>query len=541
MVDLSKTLYANLRSTAERHPNDTAFTFLDARLRPTHYTYQALFERADWLAKALETRALDASAPFGVLLQSQEAQVVHYLAALSLGLTPAILTPPNRKLNREYHLETVRAVAEYCRFSAIVIDVEGLDLDATLLEAWSLREIRRGTGCSPARVKNAALLQFSSGTTGIKRGVLVSDEAALLQLKAYAEATGLRRDDRILSWLPLYHDMGFIACLNLPLVFGVHCIMMRPLDWVARPAMYLQAASAYRATLGWNPNFAYAFMAERVRREDLKGVQLETLRGLVNCSEPVTHESQRRFVSKFSAYGLRPDVFWGCYAMAETTFALTHGLSSDGDYLDYQGPARGAPLSATLPLISVGRPIAGAELVVVDEQARPQPDRVLGEIWVKSPFNFAGYYNNPEATANAFHEGWYRTGDIGYRVGNEFFVCSRKKDLLIVAGVNIFPQDIEDLVSDVEGVHAGRVAVFAEFDPKHQTEKVIVLAESSLPESEQIDALVRLRQRLLATLQIANFEVHLVSPGWLIKSSAGKMARKANRDKWAASRRVVQA
>jgi acyl-CoA synthetase (AMP-forming)/AMP-acid ligase II len=461
--------------------------------------------------------------------------VLHYLAALALGLTPAILTPPNRKLNREYYAETMRAVANYCRFSAVVTDVPGLDLGATVLEAGNLRGARRPGRLPPPGATGAALLQFSSGTTGIKRGVLVSDRAALLQLGAYAEAIGLRRDDRILSWLPLYHDMGFIACLNLPLLFGVHCVQMHPLDWVARPAMYLQAASAYRATLGWNPNFAYAFMAERARPADLEGVRLGSLRGLVNCSEPVTYESQNRFLAAFSAYGLRPDAFWGCYAMAETTFALTHGRSSDGGYLDHRGPAEGAPLRASLPLVSVGRPIRGVELAVVNGEGRRQPERALGELWVRSPFNFTGYFNNLEATAAALQGGWYRTGDVGYRVGDEFFVCSRKKDLLIVGGVNVFPQDIEDLVSQTDGVHPGRVAAFSEFDPRHQTDKVVVLAESGAPEPEQADLIVRIRQRILAALQVANFEIHLVPPGWLIKSSAGKIARKPNQAKWAAS------
>jgi acyl-CoA synthetase (AMP-forming)/AMP-acid ligase II len=320
----------------------------------------------------------------------------------------------------------------------------------------------------------------------------------------------------------------------MPLVSGVHSIMMHPLDWVVSPGMFIQAASKYQATLSWNPNFAYSFMAQRVRLEQTEGVDLSSLRGLVNCSECVTLESQHRFLDRFVPLGLKPNVFWGCYAMAETTFALTHGETSDLAYLDSLGPTN-ASVSLKPPLVSVGRPLEGVELVVKDDQSVTLPERHLGEIWARSPFNFSGYYGNPSATEAAFHDGWYKTGDLGYRVGDEYFICSRKKDLLILSGINVFPQDVEEAVAAVEGVSAGRVAAFAHFDPQFQTERLFVLGESQLPEEGHGELIVRIRQRLLATFQIANFEVRLVPPGWLVKSSAGKMSRRANQAKWSAT------
>ena len=399
----------------------------------------------------------------------------------------------------------------------------------------------RNTGCSlPASEEkqqqkindDAALLQFSSGTTGIKRGVLLSDRAVLEQLLAYSTAIGLSRDDRIVGWLPLYHDMGFMTSLNMPLVLGVHSIMMQPLDWVANPGMYLKAVSDYRATLGWHPNFAYSFMSQRVRDDDLEGLDLSSLRGLANCSEPVTKDSQDRFRERFAPSGLGKDVFWGCYAMAETAFALTHGTCADSGYLDGEGPTDAWSRDTSAAFVSVGRPIHGVELIVADEHGQPLADRRLGELLAKSPFNLTGYYNNPEATTNAFSADWYRTGDLGFRVGSEFYVCGRKKDLLIVGGVNLYPQDVEELVSQIPGIQPGRVAVFSVFDSRAQTERVVVLAEADIPVSEKMTLIVAVRQRILACFQIANFDVELISPGWLIKSSSGKMARGANRDKW---------
>jgi fatty-acyl-CoA synthase len=184
----------------------------------------------------------------------------------------------------------------------------------------------------------------------------------------------------------------------------------------------------------------------------------------------------------------------------------------------------------------VGRPLATVLLSVRSDAGDELPDRRVGEFWVKSPFTFSGYYNDPGATAEAFSDGWYRTGDLGYRVRDAFYVIGRKKDVIIVGGVNIFPQDVEELVSGTEGVVPGRVAAFSDFDPSLQTEKVTVLAESELEGPAARQAVIATRQRLLASFQLASFDVHLVPPGWLVKASSGKMARGANRRKWSLER-----
>jgi acyl-CoA synthetase (AMP-forming)/AMP-acid ligase II len=296
--------------------------------------------------------------------------------------------------------------------------------------------------------------------------------------------------------------------------------------------MYLQGISRYRATLGWNPNFAYAFMAERVRQRDLVNLDLSSLRGLINCSEPVTQESQDRFLKAFSPCGLDNQVFWGCYAMAETVFALTHGVSEDAGYLDDEGPSQSALRTGSKPFVSVGRPLEGVELMIADQAGHPCTDRQMGEFWVKSPFNLTGYYQNPEATRDVFHQQWYRTGDLGYRAGREFFVCGRKKDVLIIGGVNIYPQDIEDAISQIDGIQKGRVAAFGVFDALIQSQGIVVLAEPAGAVENAHTLIARIGQQITAGFHISNFEIHLVAPGWLVKSSAGKMARRANRLKW---------
>jgi fatty-acyl-CoA synthase len=292
----------------------------------------------------------------------------------------------------------------------------------------------------------------------------------------------------------------------------------------------LRAASRYQATLGWNPNFAYAFMAARAQPDDLTELDLGSLRGLVNCSEPVTWESQQRFLDRFACAGLRRDVFLGCYAMAETTFALTHGASSDGQSLDFRGPAEASAFSGQIPFVSTGRPLPGVEVKVADGEGTAIPDGHLGEILVRSTFMFSGYYK--VSAPELFVDGWYRTGDVGYRLDDQLFVCGRRKDMLIVGGINVFPQDLEEVASRAEGVRPGRVVSFSEFDSRVQTEKIVVLAEIDAPDMRERAIVSEIRQRILAAFQIANFEVHLVPTGWLIKSSSGKMARRANKARW---------
>ena len=517
-------------TSGERYPDDLAFTFLDCELNAREYSYKQLWAAVTNVAGRLKQLGFTNKTPIGILLHSQESQVIHYLAALSVGLIPAILTPSNRKLRPEIFEETIKSLVECCRFSAIITDTDVLTVDATLLEPETLKIVRNSQRRADP-IEDTAILQFTSGTTGIKRGVEISHSAIIRSLHVYAEAIRLGRSDKILSWLPLYHDMGFIACLNLPLAFSVHCIMINPLDWVANPSLFIQAASQYRATLSWNPNFAYAFMAGRVGLEQLDNIDLSCLRALVNCAEPVTVESQRRFKARFGTYGLKNNVFRGCYAMAEATFALTDGQEDDPGYLDVLGPL-GSDLVVKLPQISVGHALPDIELAIVDEANRHVADREMGELWVKSPLLFTGYYNNPDATAVAMRGEWYKTGDLGYRVGQEYYVCSRKKDLLILNGVNIFPQDVEELVSSVDGVTAGRVVAFSQFSEQFQSDMLIVLAESGAPVSEKKDITIRIRQAILAMFQVANFHVHLLPTMWLIKSSSGKIARLANKTKW---------
>lgn len=393
-----------------------------------------------------------------------------------------------------------------------------------------------------------ALLQHSSGTTGLQKGVALAHRAIFEQLERYGRAIGFSREDVVVSWLPLYHDMGLIAGFLMPLLDGARLVLMSPLDWVRAPHMLMQAISAHKGTLCWLPNFAYNFCAQKIREEDLSGVDLSSMRAFINCSEPVYIASHEMFVQRFAPYGVRMAMLATCYAMAETVFAVTQspiGAPAHVDRVDREAlhrerharPADGAGVQGVQRVLSSGRAIEGVKIRVLDEQRCPLPDRHVGELAVHTSHMLTEYYRRPDATAEAFHEGWYLTGDMGYLADGEVYVLGRKKDLIIIGGRNIYPRDIEALVNTVEGIHAGRVAAFGIPSPERGTEDLAVVAEvdGDLTDGRARAIAAEVRRAIAVGSDLMVRYVEIVPRGWLIKTSSGKVARAANREKFLAA------
>jgi acyl-CoA synthetase (AMP-forming)/AMP-acid ligase II len=388
------------------------------------------------------------------------------------------------------------------------------------------------------------LLQHSSGTTGLQKGVALSHQAVFNQLQAYRQALHLNDGDVIVSWLPLYHDMGLIAGFLMPVLGGVKLVVMSPFDWVRAPVRILQAAHKYRGTLTWLPNFAYNFCAQKIRERDLEGLDLSSLRAISNCSEPMRYESHVAFYERFKKYGLRYEALATCYAMAENVFAVTQGgidapvvvdeIDRDGMQVERVArPANGSDGRPTIKMLSAGPAISNTECKVVDEQGRTLPDRVIGEIALRSDCMLTEYYHRPDATEKAFRDGWYLTGDYGYMDGREVYVAGRKKDLIIVGGKNVYPQDIELLAMQAPGVHAGRVSAFGVDNPDLGTEDVVVVAEvdaTGEEEKEQIARAIEAAVNRGSAIKLR--EVYIVNPPWVVKTSSGKTARLANKEKY---------
>ena len=366
---------------------------------------------------------------------------------------------------------------------------------------------------------------------------MMTNRQILNQIDSYARALKLDPAfDKVASWLPLYHDMGFIACFVMPLVHGIETVQMSPFDWVAHPWMLPVAVSARRATLSWLPNFAYHLLVTRCTPQHLETVDLSSWRQIVNCSEPCTYNAFERFCEYFAAYGLSRAALGVSYASAETIFAVTEGgvrrpvVVRRVDSRAYHAETRVVDSAAGMPLVGCGRTIDGARIEIRNERVEAVPPDTIGEIWVQASFLMQGYFCRPELDAEVLRGGWYRTGDLGcIDAHGELFVTGRLKDLIIVGGINVPPQDVEDIASTVPGVIAGRAVAIGVWDKALETQRLVVLVESldrSAAERTRID--LAIRSAIAARTQVQVSDVLVLPRGTLRKSTSGKLSRAAN-------------
>jgi fatty-acyl-CoA synthase len=537
-------------------PDQTALTLLFSRQPPIVWTYRDLMVKAAGYAAALEKAGVQPGEVVILIHDHGEDLAASFFGAVLRGAIPSIMPFLTEKLAPDQYRSALAALFEICTPAAV----------ATYPEF--VAEVRRAAGDhSPLRTvlvsgeipaqphpdfdhwpglkrspEDIVLLQHSSGTTGLQKGVALSHQAVFNQLDSYARALRLSAEDVIVSWLPLYHDMGLIAGFLMPILRRVPLVLMSPFDWVRAPYRLLQAISQYRGTLCWLPNFAYNFCAQKIRSRDLEGVDLSSLRAAINCSEPTYWSSHQMFLERFQPYGLRGSALATCYAMAENVFAVTQsGIDTpttvdrvdQRSLLTRQVAAAAADDSQAVRLLSAGQPIAGTAVRVIDPQGNDLPERHIGEIALQSNCMLTGYYRRPDLTEQAFMDGWYLTGDLGYLAGGELYVTGRKKDLIIVGGKNIYPQDLERLASEAEGVHPGRVVAFGVFNEQAGTEDVVIVAEVDVADPAERQRIAEsVRVRVTQGSDISVRHVAIVGRGWLLKTSSGKVARRANREKY---------
>jgi acyl-CoA synthetase (AMP-forming)/AMP-acid ligase II len=536
---------------ARRGPGREYVTCVHADGCRDRLTYGRLVERGSQLAQALGNAGVPRGSFVIVLLPHSTDLYCAFFGSMLGGLVPSMLAVPSFKLNRTYYRQELEALLRHIGAEAVVTDVatsDHLGMGAEVAGARVLRvEEHPFAPATPPDVvvgpDDIALLQHSSGSTGLKKGVALSHRAVLGHVREYADVLGLRAEDRIASWLPLYHDMGLIACTVLPLVAGVPVSALSPLHWVTRPGTLLHLVSEDKATLCWLPNFAYEFLATRVRTSQIEGVRLDSVRGWVNCSEPTIAQSHRRFLERFAPLGVRAETLWTCYAAAETTFAITQ--SSDRVPPRVERVQRGPFLEQrqALPVtdadepwmetMSGGVPMPRTEIRIVDDGGRDLPERHVGEIAIRSAALFSGYFRQPEATAAVLKDGWYFSGDLGYRAQGHVFVTGRKKDIIIIGGRNYYPQDLERIVSEVEGIHPGRVVALGHDDAQLGTQRLIVLAEAETDAFVDDPALLaRIRAAVSERMDCVIDDLRVLSHMWLLKTSSGKIARRPNLQKY---------
>jgi len=569
------------------HPDQVALVMLNAApgrpapdspipgLSERPIAYRQLLEGANAYAQTFAAVGLQPGEVVVLILEHSYDLVCAFYGAILAGAIPAIMPFLTEKLLPERYRADLAALVSVTQPAAIVTYPEfEAEVQAALRDPNATAARIEGVGLTPPEAchsvravivcdqvqplrsppdfdrlpglrrapQDTVLLQHSSGTTGLKKGVALSHQAVLNQLAAYSDVLRLTPADVIVSWLPLYHDMGLIAGFLMPILSGNRLVIMSPFDWVRAPVRLLQAVAHYRGTLSWLPNFAYNFCAAKIRERDLEGLDLSSWRSISNCSEPMRYDSHLAFFNRFARCGLRFEALNTCYAMAENVFAVTQGGVGgpvtvdeiDREAMQVQRLALPVqPGHPSIHMLSAGRPIPNTRCQVVDEQGSPVPERTVGEIALLSDCMLTGYYHRPDATAKAFAGGWYLTGDYGYMADGEVYVAGRKKDLIIVGGKNVYPQDLELLAMEAPGVHAGRVSAFGVYNDEAGTEDVVIVAEIDNADPAEREQIARaIEQAVNRGSAIRLRDCYIVSPPWIVKTSSGKTARLANKEKY---------
>ncbi|MBX3047545.1 MAG: AMP-binding protein [Anaerolineales bacterium] len=544
-TDPQRTLGSYLQEHADAHPDQTALTFMIGG-QPQPVNRAQLLAHARGAAAQLAAQGVGPGDVVLLVLQHSLELVYYFWGAALLGAVPSIFAFLTEKLDPDLYRQRIKTLVEHSEAKAVVTYPENqaalrellAGLPVQLLVAAGIPEAPTGPlRAAEISAEEIGLLQHSSGSTGMQKGVALSHGAVLRQIAAYRAAIQLDPEtDVIVSWLPLYHDMGLIAGFVMPIITGTHLVLMSPFEWVRQPGSLLDAIHTYRGTLCWLPNFAYNLLARTFRPQE--GLDLSSWRAVINCSEPAQAESQQLLLEKLAPYGFREEALAVSYAMAENTFAVTQTRIGQPPRVDTVEIAaiqeRGAaqPAAEGKRFVSCGPPIARVELRVVDEQGQPLPERRVGEIALRSDFMLSGYHNRPDLSAQALTaDGWYLSGDMGYLADGELYITGRKKDLIIVGGKNIYPQDIEAIASRTPGVHPGRAVAFGVFDERQGSEKIVVLCEAAA-DADPDESERQLRAAIVKETEVTLGDFRFVPRGWIVKTSSGKQARNDNREKY---------
>lgn len=513
-------------------------------------TYGGLDRAARAIAHGLLERGLTPGDRVAIMLPTEAAFFAAFYGVIYAGGTPVPIYPPFRRAQVEDHLRRQARILRNAAASVLIVGQEIRSLGTLLFGlAGDLRHVETAAALSrtgsleqppTAGSETVALIQYTSGSTGDPKGVVLTHANLLANIRAMGEALEASSADTFVSWLPLYHDMGLIGAWLATLYYGAPTIIMPPLAFLADPGRWLRAIARHRGTLSAAPNFAFELCCKNVRDEDMAGYDLSSLRMVVNGAEPVSPATIARFTKQFTKFGFRPQTMAPVYGLAENAVGLAFppvgrlpiidrvqrlALSRDGRAI----PAD--PKDATaLEFVACGRPIPRHEIRIVDDAGIEVPDRVEGRLQFKGPSATAGYFRNPTKTQVLFDGEWLESDDRAYIADGDIFITGRIKDIIIKAGRNIYPHELEELAGTIEGVRKGCVAAFPTIDARTGTERLIVLAETRLTDP---GAIATMKQRIVeaatSLLDMAPDEVIAAPPRTVPKTSSGKVRRSAAR------------
>ncbi len=531
------------------HPDRPHACFVGEGGEESTVTYAELRKAARSVSEGLGRRGLAPGQTVAIMLPTCPEFFAVFFGILMAGGVPVPIYPPARLAQIEDHLRRQAAILRNAE-ARILVTIEEAKHVAHLLrsQVGYLRHVVTPSDVSAvagdsSRVashpEDLAFLQYTSGSTGDPKGVALTHANLLANIRAMGTALKAESTDVFVSWLPLYHDMGLIGAWLGSMYHAIKLVVMSPLTFLARPERWLWAIHGHGGTLSAAPNFAYDLCLKRIDDRDIEGLDLSSWRVAANGAEPVIAGTIEGFGARFAAHGFRKESMKPVYGLAECSVGLAFPPLEGGaaiDRIDRErfalhgeavpaGDARGA-----LSFVACGRPLPAHEIRVVDDAGRELPQGREGRLQFRGPSATRGYHRNPSATEDLFNGDWLESGDLAYTRDGDIYVTGRRKDLIIKAGRNIYAQEIERAVGEVDGIRMGCVAAFGVLDPAAGTEKLVVMAETREKRAERLQELRRDVEE--AALDVAGSpadDVALVAPRTVLKTSSGKIRRAACR------------
>ena len=540
-----------LRGHVERDPARVQVHLLDGD-DGEDIGYGRLYERSAEVAAGLAASGLKPGETVAVMLPTCADFFYAFLGAMLAGGVAVPIYPPARPSQIEEYVRRqtlilrnagIRFLISFDRVRAVSKAMEfSLPTLREVVTAAELAARGRAAGGVPADPSDIFFLQYTSGSTGNPKGVTLTHANVLANVRAIGGAVEAAPDDAVVSWLPLYHDMGLIGSWLFSLYYGFPITVLSPLDFLSRPERWLWALSDSRGTLCPAPNFAYEICTRKIGDEALQGVDLSPWRVVISGGEPVLPATIERFTERFRPWGFDPRGFLPCYGLAESSVALTFPPLGRGPLIDVveraaferEGravPVNGAAAAGALRFVANGAPLPEHRIRVVDDEGADLPERMRGRVIFQGPSRTPGYFRNLQATSAAIDSaGWMDTGDLGYFAGGEIYITGRLKDCIVKAGCNIIPQDVEMASWEAEGVRKGCVAAFGSIDADSGTEKLVVVAETRLRDpQERRRAAARVVECVARKIGQPPDDVVLAAPETVPKTSSGKIRRAETR------------
>ncbi len=568
----AETLLDVLRYRA-KHDADRAHLLIteeddDGEQRSFTVTFGELYAAGQRCAAELARRGVPAGGRVSLMLPTSRAFFVSYAGILLAGGIPVPIYPPFRADRIEEYAARQAAIlnnAEVCllltfrraeavanllqprvRSLTAVVDAEKLLEAADKAPALAPGALPAHlSGSRTRRASDIALLQYTSGSTGDPKGVVLTHANLLANIRGIGNAVQMSPGDVGISWLPLYHDMGLIGAWLTLLHFGTPLAVMSPLAFLTRPERWLWAFHKHRGTVTAAPNFAYELCVKKIADKDIEGLDLSSWRVAMNGAEPVNPETMARFTERFARYGFRNESHLPVYGLAESSLAVTVPPLNRSPLIDrveretftVQGRAvtSASPDTNSISFVSSGAPLPEHELRIVDQHGDEVADRTEGFLWFRGPSATSGYYHNPEATrkllplppAGSHAEfAWVDSGDRAYRADGEIYVTGRVKDIIIKGGRNLYPHEIEEMAARVEGIRKGCIVAFGLKDERSGTEKLLVVAEVRERDTRKLAAIAAaVTEQISRGLGLPPDRIELLPPGSIPKTSSGKLRR----------------